>query len=276
MSQEQHVKIRPRSQVFCIPFGEIWNGREILYRLALRDLQVRYKQTILGVLWAIVQPLITVTIYTVIFGGLVKVDTGDVPYALNAFSGILPWMLFSAVMSHASNCLIDNQALFTKIYFPRLILPMSSLFNGVIDFVIASIVMIFLQVFVWGIPVDWPLLTLPIWMVLTLLTAFGIGLWLSALNALYRDVKHVVPFMLQIWFYLTPIIYAINLIPAQYRPIYMLNPMAGVITGFRWCLIPSAPVPGWEIAVSFFVIICLVVSGIFYFNRMERYFADVV
>ncbi len=254
---------------------EIWYYRELLYFLTLRDIKIRYKQTALGVAWAILQPLITMVIFSVIFGQLANLPSDGIPYPVFSYAALLPWGLFSGALQRAGTSLVANSNLITKVYFPRLVIPISAVAAGLLDFLIAFIVLLGLMLF-YKIQLTWMILTIPLFMLLAILTALAVSLWLSALNVQYRDVQHIIPFLIQAWMYASPVAYSAGLIPTgPWRIIYGLNPLAGVIQGFRWALLGASP-PNELLIVSIVIVLILLVSGLYYFRRMERTFADVI
>jgi lipopolysaccharide transport system permease protein len=254
---------------------ELWEYRELLFMLAWRDVKVKYKQAVLGVGWALIQPLLSMIIFTVIFGKLAKLPSDGIPYPVFTFAALLPWQLFSTALAHSGNSLVANSNLLTKVYFPRLIIPLAAVLSGVIDFAISSV--FFLGLLVWyGITPSWAILTLPLFILFALVTALAVGLWLSALNVEYRDVQYTIPFILQLWLYASPVAYSADLIPqGAWRMLYGLNPMAGVIQGFRWALCGGKP-PDELLLGSVVAVIFLLITGLWNFKRMERTFADVV
>jgi lipopolysaccharide transport system permease protein len=269
------ARLRPRSGWVSVDWREIWEYRELLWFLAVRDIKVRYKQTALGVVWAVIQPLMTILVFTVFLHYFAGIGSKDHLYPVQTLCALLPWNLFAYALTQSSNSLVANQQLLTKLYFPRLIIPLSSVLSGLVDFGIGLAILAVMMACFGVIP---PLaaLTLPLFVGLSLLAALAIGLWLSALNVLYRDVRYLVPFMTQIWFYASPIAYPIDIIPEKWRVLYGLNPMVGVVEGFRWALLDQGTAPGAMLWVSLAVIALLFVSGLFYFRRMERHFADIV
>jgi lipopolysaccharide transport system permease protein len=271
--------IAPAKGVRGLDLQAVWAYRELLYFLVWRDIKVRYKQTLLGVVWVILQPLASMIIFSVLFGVLLQVDSGEVPYPVFAFAGLLPWSYFSQALTRSSTSVVNSSHLVTKIYFPRLVIPLSGILSSLVDFGIAFCVLAGLMV-VYGIVPTTSLVVLPALILLAMVTALGFGLWLSALNVRYRDVNYLVPFMIQIWMYLTPVVYGSDLIPERYRFLLSLNPMTGVVEGFRWALLGpsavggylSAPLIGISVAISLMVL----VSGAFFFRSTEQLFADIV
>lgn len=253
----------------------LWAYRELLYFLALRDLKVRYKQTVLGAAWAIIQPFFTMVIFSIFLGYLGKIPSDGIPYPVFTYCGLLPWSLFAHALGESSNSLVSNQSLITKVYFPRLIIPIAPLFVGLVDFGIAMSVLVGMM-FYYGIVPGLAILTVPLFICLALLTAFSIGIWLSALNVQYRDVRYTIPFLTQIWLFATPVAYPSSLLPEPWRSLYGLNPMAGVVEGFRWALLGSGNAAGSLVAVSVGVTVVLLIGGLWYFARMERTFADFI
>ena len=254
---------------------ELWDYRELLFLLAWRDATVRYKQSVAGVGWALIQPLMMMIIFTTIFGRFARLPSDGIPYSVFTLCALLPWNYFSRSLGDSSNSLVGAAHLITKIYFPRLIIPLSKVFSGLIDFAIAFLLLIVLMVWHRIVPTA-GILLLPLFMLMAILTALAVGLWLTALNVRYRDVGFVVPFLLQVWMYASPVAYSASIVPERWRTLYALNPMAGVVEGFRWALLgKSAPDPVF-IAVSMAIVLLLLVSGVYYFGRMERTFADVI
>jgi lipopolysaccharide transport system permease protein len=247
----------------------------LLFFLSLRDIKLRYKQTALGVAWAVIQPLFTMLVFAIFFGQLGKLPSDGKPYALFVLVALVPWQLFAYALTQSSNSLVNEQRLITKVYFPRLIVPVASVLAGVVDFLVAlSLVAIGMAVF--GVAPTWAIVALPGLVVFAILAALSVGLWLSALNVQYRDVRYSISFLTQFWMFLTPIAYPSSLVPEAYRAWYGLNPMSGVVEGFRWALL-GTDAPDWGMmAVSAVVVVVLLIGGVFYFRRMERTFADVV
>lgn len=256
---------------------DLWRYRELLYFLTWRDVLIRYKQAVLGVAWAVLQPFLTMVVFTVIFGSLMGQGkkVGSTPYALFAFAGLLPWQLFAFATQRAGQSLITNANLLTKVYFPRLVIPLSAVIGGLVDFVIGFAVLAGLMAYYHTAPTV-AILWLPLFTLLALVTAFAVSLWFSALNVLYRDVQYIIPFVVQLWMFLSPVIYSPNRVPTGIlRTVYGLNPMAGVIQAFRWALFGGQP-PGTLLLISGAAVVVILVAGLYYFRRMERFFADVV
>ncbi len=279
--KEEVLYIRPSSGLATLNLRDLWVYRELIYFLTWRDLRVRYKQTALGASWAIIQPVMQMVIFTLLFGSMAKLSSDGVPYPIFNFTALLPWGLFSKALTDAGRSLVNNRNMITKVYFPRLVIPIASVLGGVVDFCIAFLVLVGLILyyhfkagsgyqFVWS-PV---LLVLPLLLALALITALGVSLWLSALNVIYRDVGHVLPFLTQLWFFITPIVYSSSEVSESLRPFYALNPMTGVVEGFRWALLGTQTAPGVMLGVSTLVSLIVLVTGLFYFRRMERTFAD--
>jgi lipopolysaccharide transport system permease protein len=263
----------------ALQLQDVWEFRDLLYFMVWRDIKVRYKQTALGVAWIVLQPLVSTLIFSSLFGLLLKVPSGDVPYPVFALSGLLPWNYFSGALTRASGSLIQNANLINKVYFPRVLMPMSSVVSGLVDVgvVFGALLAVML---LYGFSLRWEMIFLPFFILLAVVTALGFGMWLAALNVRYRDVGFLIPFITQIWLYLTPVIYPTTLIPAALRPLLALNPMTAVVEGFRWALLGDrlqGALPSAELlAVSTLVAIAVLVSGMFFFRRTERTFADIV
>ncbi len=265
---------KPQTSI-ALRLDEIWEYRELLYFLVWRDLKVRYKQTALGVAWAIIQPFMTMIVFTIFFGRLAKLPSDGIPYPIFVYSGLLPWQLFANAMTQSGNSLVANRGLITKVYFPRIIIPSSSILAGLVDFCIAFLVLIAMMLY-YGITPTAAVVTLPLFIVFAVATSLAVSLWLSALNVQYRDVRYTIPFLTQIWLFLTPIPYSESLVPDNWRLIYGLNPMTGVVEGFRWALLGKSADTSVLILASISMVIILLVTGLFYFKRMERSFADIV
>jgi lipopolysaccharide transport system permease protein len=255
--------------------GELWAYRELLYFLVWRDIKVRYKQTVLGAAWVIIQPLLTMVVFTLFFGNLAKVPSDGIPYPLFSFAGLVPWTLFAYSLTESSGSLVTNQNLITKVYFPRLIIPLASVLAGLVDFAISFAVLLVLMLYYGVVPQVWAL-TVPLFVIFAVLAALSVGIWLSALNVEFRDVRYTIPFLTQFWMFLTPLAYASSLVPSRWRLIYGLNPMAGVVEGFRWALLGRTNAPSVLLAASIPAVVVLLIGGTYYFRRMERTFADVV
>ena len=253
----------------------MWEYRELLYFLTWRDVKVRYKQTVLGASWAIIQPVFTMVVFSVVFGRLAKVPSDGLPYPIFAFTALVPWQFFATGISKAANSMVGSGSLIKKIYFPRLIVPLAGVLSGAVDFVLAFIVLLGMMAFYGFIP-TWNVLWLPFLLVLAFATALGVGLWLSALNVQFRDVRHAVPFMVQFWLFATPIAWPSSLLDEPWRTLLAINPMVGVVEGFRWALLGQGSAPGPMILLSSTVALSLLIGGAFYFRRLERTFADVV
>jgi lipopolysaccharide transport system permease protein len=267
--------IAPRRGWVPLDLGELWAHRELLYFLVWRDVKVRYKQTVFGAAWAILQPVLTMVVFSLFFGRLAKVPSDGVPYPVFSFVALVPWTFFANGLTLSANSLVVNQQLVTKVYFPRIAIPMATVLAGLVDFALAFVVLLGMMVW-YGITPTANVLWLPLLIVLALVTALGVGLWLSALNVLYRDVRYVVPFLTQVWLFATPIAYPSSLLDSPWRTLYALNPMVGVVEGFRWALLGTGSRPGPMVAASSLAALALLVGGAFYFRRMEDTFADVI
>jgi len=254
---------------------EIWEYRELVYFLVWREIKVRYKQTALGIAWAVIQPFFTMVVFSVFFGRLGKIPSDGLPYPLFAFCALLPWQLFAFALTESANSVVANQRLITKVYFPRLIIPIVSVLVGLADFMVAFTVLLAMVAY-YGIVPGAAFWTIPVWVALAVMTAFGVGLWLSALNVRYRDIRYTLPFLTQIWMFASPVAYSSSIVPDAWRPLYALNPMVGVVEGFRWALLSQGGAPGIMVAVSAVTVALITISGLFYFRRTERAFADLV
>jgi lipopolysaccharide transport system permease protein len=269
------IRISPPSGWWSIPFREIWDYRELLYFFVWRDLKVRYKQTAIGVAWVVIQPLMTMAVFWLFFGRLAKLPSDGLPYPVFYFAALVPWTYFAYSLNYATNTVVDNQNLLTKVYFPRLILSLSAVLSGLVDFSIGFVVLM-IATLSYRIFPGWSVLWLPVLLLLTVCTALGIGLWMSALNAMYRDVRYVMPFLVQFWMLASPVAYPSSLVPARWRWLYGLNPMAGVIDGFRWALTGRGQAPGLLLLVSASVVVLILIGGLVFFYRMEGTMADLV
>jgi lipopolysaccharide transport system permease protein len=267
--------VEPARHRFSLDLSELWQYRELLFFLVWRDIKVRYKQTALGVAWAVIQPVVAMVIFSIIFGRFAKLPSAGLPYPVFVYAGLVPWNYFAASLSQASMSIVGNQNLVTKVYFPRLIIPIASVGVPIVDFVIALIVLVGLM-FGYGISPGWQIVFLPVFLLMAFFTALGIGLWLATLNVRYRDVPYAIPFMTQIWMYASPIIYPVTLVPSKWQWVLSLNPMTGVIEGFRWSLLGTAQPRLSVLLISAAMGIAFTVSGIVYFKRVERGFADVI
>jgi lipopolysaccharide transport system permease protein len=268
------VRVEPSRGRPRLKLGELWAYRELLYFLTWRDVTVRYKQTALGVSWAILQPLATMIIFTIFFGHLAKIPSEGLPYALFSYSGLVLWTFFSNGLTLSSNSLVASSNLITKIYFPRLVIPLGAVLAGFVDLVLAAIVLAGLMVVYTTAPPP-AVVMAPLFVLLAFVTVVGAGLWLSALNVKYRDIRYVVPFLVQLWLFATPIAYPTSLLHEPWKTIYGLNPMVGAIDGFRWSVL-GTPSPGWSAVVSAFSATVLLATGLYYFRRMEKGFADII
>jgi len=281
--KEEVLILRPSRGWSALNLIELWRYRELIYFLIWRDIKVRYKQTILGAAWAIIQPFFTMVVFTIFFGKLAKVPSDNVPYPIFSYTALLPWGLFTKALSDAGRSLISHRAMITKVYFPRLVIPIASVVSGVVDFAIAFAVLVGMMVYYQVIPsggyqfaLSGSVLTLPLFLLLALIISLGVGLWLSALNVLYRDINYIIPFLTQFWLFVTPIAYPSSMIPKKWQLLYALNPMTGVVEGFRWALLGTESTPGPMLLVSSCIAVVVLISGLYYFRRMERTFADMV
>lgn len=254
---------------------DLWRYRELFYFLAWRDILVRYKQTVVGVAWAVIRPLLTMVALTFVFGKLAKMPSGGVPYPILVFCGMLPWQFFAAAFAESGNSLVSNAGMITKVYFPRLVVPVSSVITSFVDFLISAVLMAFMMVYFGYMPGS-SLLVLPAFVLLAFATAFGAGLWVSALMVRYRDFRYIIPFVVQFGLYVSPVGFSSSVVPEEWRMLYSLNPMVGVIDGFRWAILGEANIywPGLWISVA--GVILMIISGIWYFRRTEKTFADVI
>src|SRR6266446_6304135 len=266
--------IEPVRGHVSLDLRELWQYRELLYFLTWRDVKVRYKQTILGAAWAVIQPVFMMLVFSLFFGRLAHMSSDGIPYPIFVYCALLPWQLFAHALTESSNSLVANERLITKVYFPRLVVPISAVLGGLIDFAIAFVILLLMMAY-YGIAPTRAVLALPALVLFAIMTALAVGLWLSALNVKYRDVRYTINFLIQFWLFATPVAYSSSIVPERWRPLYGLNPMAGVVEGFRWALLGSKP-PGTMLAVSVGVVIVLLIGGLYYFRRMEQEFADVV
>ena len=271
---ENRLVLEPAHGWQGLELRDLWRYRELLYFLTWRDVKVRYKQTLLGAAWAILQPLLTMLVFSIIFGQLAKLPSEGIPYPIFTYTALLPWQLFAFALANSSNSLVGSQNLVSKVYFPRLVIPIASVLPGVVDFAISFLVLIGMMAF-YQVPLTARILALPLLLLLALASALAVGIWLSALNVEYRDVRYVVPFLTMFWQYATPVAYSSTLIPAKWRLLYGLNPMTGVVEGFRWALLGKGEIGGL-IWISASIVLVLLVGGIAFFRRMEASFADVI
>jgi lipopolysaccharide transport system permease protein len=269
------LKIRPPKGWATLGLKELWEYRELLYFLTWRDIKVRYKQTALGAAWAIIQPFFMMVVFSLFFGKLGGIPSDGIPYPIFAFCALLPWQLFAHALSESSNSLVANERLITKVYFPRLIVPISAVLGGLVDFAIAFVILLVMMAY-YGITPTAMIITLPLFLLLAVMTALGVGLWLSALNVQYRDVRYTIGFLTQFWLFATPVAYPSSIVPERWRWLYGLNPMAGVVEGFRWALLGKTEGPGTMLFVSVCAVTIILICGFYYFRRMEQTFADIV
>ncbi len=270
------IYIKPSTGLAALNLRDLWTYRELVFFMVWRDVKVKYKQTLLGMAWAVIQPVMTMLIFTFLFGKVAKLPTDGIPYPVFSFTGLLPWGLFVVALNQGSRSLVAHNNMVTKIYFPRLILPMSAVFSGLVDFAIAFVILIGLM-FYYNVTPAWNLIwTLPLFLLLAIVTALGVALWLSAINVQYRDVNQALPFLTQFWLFATPVAYSSSVISAKWQILYSLNPMAGVVNGFRWSLLGSGNGPDTALWVSAAISILLLISGLFYFRSMEKTFADTI
>ena len=267
--------IHPSRGWVKLDLSELWQYRELLYFLAWRSIKVRYKQTLIGAGWAVIHPVLAMVVFSVFFGRLVGIQSEGLPYPVFAFAALVPWTYFSNALRDAASAVVEHQRLITRVYFPRLILPVSAVLSGLIDCAISVAVLLAIA-FGYKIKLTLAVLTLPLFLALATLTALGVGLWLSAFNALYRDVRHALPFLIQLWLFATPVVYPSSIVPDPWRILYGLNPMVGVIEGFRWALFEHVQASGSLLVVSILVAVVNLLFGLYYFRRMERTFADLV
>jgi lipopolysaccharide transport system permease protein len=267
--------VKPSKGWISLKLDELWEYRELLYFLTWRDVKVRYKQTVLGAAWAVIQPFFTMVVFSLFFGKLAKMPSDGMPYPIFAYAALVPWMFFANGLNNSSNSLVGSASLIKKVYFPRLLVPISSIIPGLVDFVLAFAVLLGMMFFyrIWPtVNIIW----LPFLLLLAFITALGVGLWLSALNVQFRDVRYTVPFLTQFWLFASPIAYPSSLLSEPWRTLYGINPMVGVVEGFRWALLGTDTAPGSMVVLSSLVALALLISGAFYFRRMEKTFADVV
>jgi lipopolysaccharide transport system permease protein len=268
-------EIAPPHGWFEINLREMWAYRELLYFLVWRDLKIRYKQTAIGVAWVVIQPFMTMMIFTIVFGRLAKMPSQGLPYPVFYFAALLPWTYFASSLTSATNTVVENERMITKVYFPKMILPFSAVLSGLVDFGIGFVLLLSMMLYYHLIPTIATLLV-PFFLLLAVMTALAVGLWLSALNAIYRDVRYMIPFVVQFWLFASPVAYPSALVPVKWRWLYGLNPLAGVVEGFRWALTGHAQPPGAMILVSAAMVLLLFLGGVVYFKKMENKIADSV
>lgn len=269
------IRIEPSRGWVSLKLGELWEYKELLYFLIWRDIKVRYKQTVMGAAWAFIQPFFTMVVFSLFFGRLAKIPSDGVPYPLFSFAALLPWTFFANGLSNASNSLVGSSNLITKVYFPRLAIPIANVLSGIVDFSIAFVTLMGMMLY-YGVMPTWNALWLPLLLLLALVTALGVSLWLSAMNVQFRDVKYTIPFITQFWLFATPIAYPSSLLTEPWKSVYAINPMVGVVEGFRWALLSTDTAPGLPVLISTVVAVTILVGGLFYFRRLEKTFADVV
>ena len=268
------VRIQPSKGWVTIDFGELRDYRELLYFLTWRDIKIRYKQTIMGISWAVIQPFFSMVVFTIFFGRMAKMPSDGVPYPVFSYSALVPWTFFTTAVTQAANSLVGNANLLKKVYFPRLYIPVASILACLVDFFLAFLLL--LGIMAWyHLSVTWHIIWVPFFTLIAVITACGTGLWLAALNVQFRDVRYTVPFLLQLWLFLTPVVYPTSMLKGSWQIFYSLNPMVGVVDGFRWALLGTGGAPGVNMMVSLVVAGLLFLSGVFYFRRMEKTFADV-
>lgn len=269
------IRLQPSKGWVPVKLGELWEYRELLFFMIWRDIKVRYKQTILGMSWAIIQPFFTMIVFSLFFGRLAQVPSDGIPYPIFSYAALVPWGFFANGLTGASNSLVASSNLLKKVYFPRLVIPISTVLGGVVDFVVAFVVLLLMMLY-FGITPTINVIWLPFFLLLALITSLGVGLWFAAMSVQFRDVRYAIGFLVQIWLFATPIAYPSSMLEEPWKTLYGLNPMAGVVEGFRWALLGTDTAPGPMIIVSFIVATLLLISGLFYFRRMEKGFADLV
>lgn len=270
------IYIRPTSGFAALNLGDLWHYRELIVFMIWRDIKVRYKQTLLGALWAVIQPLMTMLVFNFLFNNVAKVSSDGIPYPIFSFTALLPWGLFTTALNTASRSLTSNHNMITKTYFPRLVLPMASVLGGLVDFAIAFVILICMMVYYHVIPTWTAIWAVPVFLLLSIISALGVALWLSAINVQYRDVGYALPFITQFWLFITPVAYSSKVITGKWQMIYALNPMAGVVNGFRWALLGSGSPPDYLVAISTGISLLILFTGLIYFRNMERTFADTI
>ena len=269
------IRIQPTRGWTSLKLREVWDHRELTSIFIWRDIKVRYRQTVVGALWAIIQPLLTMVIFSVFFGRLAHIPSDDIPYPIFSYAALVPWTFFANSINQASNSLVNNAEMIKKIYFPRLTMPIASVLGGLVDFILAFIILLLMMLYYGFVPTV-NILWFPFFVLLAMMTALGVSLWLAAMNVQFRDVRYMVPFIIQAWLFATPVAYPSSLLSEPWHTIYGLNPMVGVVEGFRWALLGTGTGPGPMVFVSFFVALVLLISGVYYFRRVEKIFADVI
>src|SRR5215208_2625745 len=269
------IRIQPTKGWTSLKLREVWDHRELTGIFVWRDIKVRYRQTVIGALWAIIQPFLTMVVFSVFFGKLAKIPSDDIPYPIFTYAALVPWTFFANSINQASNSLVNNAEMIKKIYFPRLTMPIASVLGGLVDFLLAFIILIFMMLYYGYVPTI-NIIWFPFFVLLAMMTALGVGLWLAATNVQFRDVRYMVPFIIQVWMFATPVVYPSSLLAEPWHTIYGLNPMVGVVEGFRWALLGTNAAPGPMIIISFVVALLILVTGIYYFRRVEKIFADVI
>jgi lipopolysaccharide transport system permease protein len=269
------VDIEPSRGWTSLRLADVWEYRELLYFLVWRDIKVRYKQTVLGAGWAVLQPFFTMVIFSIFFGRLAKMPSDGVPYPIFAYAALVPWTFFANGLMQAVNSVVGGSSLIKKVYFPRIILPVASVMSGIVDLVFAFAVLVGMTLY-YGVLPSWRIVTLPVFVAMAIIAALSVALWLSALNVQFRDIRYIAPFIVQVWLFSTPVAYPSSLLSEPWRTVYGLNPMVGVVEGFRWALLGTGTGPGPMIVVSSLVCLALLLGGAFYFRRVERTFADVI
>jgi lipopolysaccharide transport system permease protein len=270
------IYIRPTSGFAALNLGDLWHYRELIVFMIWRDIKVRYKQTLLGALWAVIQPVMTMLVFNFLFNNVAKVSSDGIPYPIFSFTALLPWGLFTTALNAASRSLTSNHNMITKTYFPRLVLPMASVLGGLVDFGIAFLILIGMMFYYHVTPTLTALWAVPLFLVLAIISALGVALWLSAINVQYRDVGYALPFITQFWLFITPVAYSSTVISGKWQLVYALNPMAGVVNGFRWALLGSGSGPDMLVAISTVISLIILFTGLVYFRNMERTFADTI
>jgi lipopolysaccharide transport system permease protein len=269
------IRIEPSSGWTALKLNELWEYRELLGIFVWRDLKVRYRQTVIGALWAVVQPFLTMVIFSVFFGRLAGVPSDSIPYPIFSYAALVPWTFFANSINMASNSLVNNAEMIKKIYFPRLTMPFASMLAGLVDFILAFIILIGMMLYYGFVPTI-NILWFPLFLLLSMMTALGVSMWLSAMNVQFRDVRYMIPFITQAWLFATPVAYPSSMLSEPWRTIYGINPMVGVVEGFRWALLGTNTAPGPLMIVSFAVAIVILISGVYYFRKMEKIFADII